>query len=83
MKHMGLEGKIAGKKWVFRGLKWVSGVKKNKGWQPNQKGKMVQNAGGFLKNGLNGKGVRPKISANCLLLGLNFRQNEARFRAIL
>ena len=34
---------------------------------------MVQNVGGFLKNGLKAKGVRLKISAKCLLLGLYFR----------
>ena len=34
---------------------------------------MVQNAGGFLKNGLKTKGVRLKISAKYLLFGLHFR----------
>jgi len=34
---------------------------------------MVQNAGDVLKNGQETKGVRLKISANCLLFGLYFR----------
>ena len=34
---------------------------------------MVQNAGNGLKNGQKTKGVRLKIVAICLLLGLNFR----------
>ena len=32
---MGLEGKIAGKKWVSRGEMQVIGVKKDTCWQPN------------------------------------------------
>ena len=48
MKNMAKMGKIAIIKWVFRGKQWVIGGKKM-GWQPKQKGKMVQNAGSFLK----------------------------------
>ena len=33
----------------FWGLKVGFGAAKIMGWQPNEKGKMVQNAGGFLK----------------------------------
>lgn len=49
MKHMGLEGKIAAKKWVFRGEMQVIGVKKIRVGNQTKKAKWCKTQVVFLK----------------------------------
>ena len=59
MKNRTKKGKIVVKKWGFRGLKGGNWEQKKCELAAKQKGKMVQNAGCVLKNGL--KQMRAKL----------------------
>ena len=66
------------KRYFLRAIQWQNAdnwVCKKHNPSAKQKGKMVLNAGGVLKNGLKTKRARPKFAAICLLFGLVFRQN--------
>ena len=73
MRYMAKKGKMVVKKWGFWGLKVGFGAAKIMGWQPNEKGKMVQNAGGFLKIEHIVRRERLEIGAIYLHYGLYFR----------
>ena len=60
MKNRVEKGKIAIKKVGFQGLKVGYWAQKIMSWQPNQKGKMVQNAGSLLKNRQTGRREKRK-----------------------
>lgn len=49
----------------------------------NQKGKVVLNADDALKNGVKIKYERLKIGANCVLLGIGFRQKRRKKECVL